>query len=87
MNENFWRNLVEMSINTEEEEMTCLECLEILDEYVDLLDAGQDPAKILPQLEQHLSVCHCCHTELEGVLVAIKAAAEPEMNDSSPSTA
>ena len=76
MENKFWRNLVEMSLNTEEEEINCMECLEILDQYVDLLDEGQDPAKVLPQLEQHLSVCHCCQVEVEAVLVALKVAAE-----------
>jgi len=76
MQENFWRNLVEMALNSEEEEIDCLECWELLDQYVDLLDAGQEPAKILPKLEQHLSVCHCCHVELEAILITLKAAAD-----------
>jgi hypothetical protein len=80
MKENFWRNLVEMSLKTEEEEITCTECWELLDQYVDLLDAGQDPAKVLPKLEQHLTVCHCCHIELKGILVALKAAVDPSAN-------
>ena len=77
MKKNFWRNLVEMSLKTEEDELSCAECFEILDQYVDLLDAGQDPANILPELENHLSVCHCCHVELEGIIIALKAAAGP----------
>jgi hypothetical protein len=76
MAENFWRKLVETSLQTDEEEMSCLECMEILDQYVDLLDAGQDPSTILPQLEHHLCVCHCCHSEFEGILTALKAAVE-----------
>ena len=77
MKENFWRNLIETSLNTEEDELDCLECFEILDQYVDLLDAGQEPSKVLPKLEHHLSVCHCCHAELNGILIALKAAADP----------
>ena len=77
METNFWRSLVEKSLNSEEDEIDCMECMEILDQYVDLLEAGQEPDKVLPQLEQHLAVCHCCHTELAGILTALKAAAEP----------
>jgi hypothetical protein len=76
MKKNFWRNLIEMSLNTEEDEIDCMECLEILDQYVDLLDAGQEPCKVLPKLEQHLSVCNCCHAELKGILIALKTAAD-----------
>lgn len=78
MKRNFWRDLVKKSLLTEEEEISCLECFEILDQYVDLLDAGQEPGRVLPELEQHLSVCHCCHAEMEGILVALKIAANPQ---------
>ena len=84
MAENFWRKLVETSLHTEEEEITCLECMEILDQYVDLLDSGLDPAQVLPQLEHHLSICHCCHTELDGIITALKVAAEESPSDDPP---
>ena len=80
MTKQFWRNLVERSLNSEEEEISCMDCFEILDQYVDLLEAGQEPSKVLPQLEQHLLVCNCCHAELEGILIALKSAANPAAN-------
>jgi len=76
MANNFWRKLVETALNTEEDEMSCIECLDMLDQYVDLLEAGQEPGKVLPQLEQHMNVCHCCHAELEGILIALKSAVD-----------
>lgn len=80
MKQNFWRNLVEKSLRSEEDEMDCMACFEVLDQYVDLLEAGQEPAKILPELEQHMSVCQCCFIEFEGILIALKAAADPSNN-------
>jgi len=74
MTQNFWRKLVQMSLQTREEEITCMECMDLLDQYVDILDAGHNPADVLPEIEQHLSVCDCCHAELEALLVAVKAA-------------
>lgn len=74
MTQNFWRRLVQMSLQTREDEITCAECMELLDCYVDVLDAGHNPADVLPEIEQHLSVCNCCHTEMEALLVAVKAA-------------
>ena len=76
MSENFWRNLVQTVLDTTENEISCDECFEVLDEYVDLLESGQDPTLVLPNIEQHLSVCHCCHTELEALITAVKLAVE-----------
>jgi len=78
MTQNFWRELVSTSLQTEEDELGCGECKDTLDQYVDLLDAGQDPALILPRLAQHLEVCHCCFTEMEALLIAIEAAVPPK---------
>lgn len=76
--ENFWRSLVQVSLQTNENEIDCHECEDTLDQYVDLLEAGEDPKKVLPKLEQHLAVCYCCHTELEALLIAVKSAVEPK---------
>ena len=81
MAENFWRKLVETSLQTDEDEISCLECMEILDQYVDLLDAGQNPSEVLPELEHHLCVCHCCHSELDGILTALRAAADAPVDE------
>ncbi len=71
----FWRNLIETSLRAEEDDIGCGECKSTLDQYVDLLDSGQDPVLILPKLAQHLELCHCCFTEMEALLTAIHAAA------------
>lgn len=78
MPEKFWRNIVDTSLKTEENEIDCAACFEMLDEYIDLLDDGEDPATILPQIEQHLAVCHCCNDELNAILTALRSAADPE---------
>lgn len=72
--ENFWKELVMMSLQTPEDEIACGECMDTLDQYVDLLESGEDPARVLPQLEEHLKVCRCCHTELSALLIAIQSA-------------
>ena len=78
MSDNFWRKLIETSLETADEEISCMECFELLDQYVDLLDEGEKPALVLPELEQHLTVCDCCHTELEALLIALRSAVETE---------
>lgn len=74
LRENFWHNLVNLALCSEEEEADCGDCEEFLDQYVDLLEAGVDPTELLPEIEQHLSMCPCCRTEMEALLVAIKTA-------------
>ncbi len=74
----FVHNLIQLSLRSKETEIGCEECENALDQYVDLLLAGEDPTQIMPVLEQHLSVCSCCHSEYEALLVAVRAAAEAE---------
>ncbi len=62
--------LIKTIFATEEGEIACSDCFEQVDQYVDLLRTGQDPATVLPQVRQHLDQCRCCHEELE-VLIAI----------------
>ncbi len=74
----FLHNLIQLSLRSKDTEIGCEECEAELDQYVDLLLAGEDPAQVMPALEQHLSVCSCCHSEYEALLVAVIAAAEGE---------
>ena len=74
----FLRNLRNVSLITEEHEIDCCECMELLDQYVDVLNGGADPAQVLPEIEQHLKLCDCCHTELEALVIAVKIAMETE---------
>ena len=78
MGDYFWRELIETSLREEEDDISCGECKETLDQYVDLLDSGQDPVPILPKLTHHLEICHCCFTEMEALLTAIRAAVPSE---------
>ncbi len=74
----FIRNLIQLSLRSKEVEIGCEECDEALDQYVDLLLAGEDPAQVMPALKQHLAVCSCCHSEYEALLVAMRSAMEDD---------
>ncbi|MEM7030183.1 MAG: hypothetical protein AAF629_11500, partial [Chloroflexota bacterium] len=76
MNTEFLRNMVDMSLKTQDDEIDCEACFEMLDQYIDLLEEGVNPAEVLPELEQHLAVCHCCEVELDAILTALKTAAD-----------
>lgn len=70
----FWRNLVALVLDTKEVEWDCEECLECLDQYVDLLESGQELKALLPEIELHLKMCPCCRGEMRALAIAIKTA-------------
>lgn len=71
-----WLSLLKSALETEEYEITCEECFEVLDMYADLILDGADPAQIMPLVKQHLNQCNCCTRELEALVVMIQEAAK-----------
>jgi len=59
--ENWLRNIHE----TQEEEISCTECFELVSPFVELEIAGQDPVAKLPLVKQHLEQCQACREEYE----------------------
>jgi anti-sigma factor RsiW len=53
-------------------EVTCDECFELLDEYVDLQVAGEDADARMPGMRAHLEGCPACgedHASLRALVV------------------
>jgi hypothetical protein len=50
---------------TENEEISCSECFDLVSHFVEVELAGQDAAAKMPQLRQHLDQCAACHEEYE----------------------
>jgi hypothetical protein len=48
-------------------EVTCEECFELLDEYVDLELAREDADRRLPGMREHLQGCPACHEDHESL--------------------
>jgi len=46
-------------------EVTCEQCFEFLDEYVDLEAAGADADRHLPGMHEHLQGCPACREDHE----------------------
>ncbi len=59
--ERWLRNIYE----TQEEEISCTECFDLMSRFVELEASGQDAAAKLPQVKQHLNQCPACRTEYE----------------------
>ena len=51
--------------NTQEEEISCSECFDLVSHYVEVELAGEDAQAKMPQLKQHLDQCAACREEYE----------------------
>lgn len=61
------KRLVQAAYLTEDEEIDCSTCLELVPIYVDRELAGRDAAREMPSLRQHLAVCAECLDEYEAL--------------------
>ncbi|MCB2179679.1 hypothetical protein KQH54_01005 [bacterium] len=64
--------LLSLSI-THNEEMTCGECYEEIDHYVEMIKDGTSPAEVMPLVEHHINLCDPCREEFVALLEALKA--------------
>jgi hypothetical protein len=58
---------------TLDEEITCGECYQEVDKFVDMLRDGKKPSEVLPLVEHHLTLCPPCKEEFEALLIALSA--------------
>ena len=59
--ERWLRNIYE----TQDEEISCTECFDLVSRFVELEASGQDAAAKMPQVKQHLNQCPACRAEYE----------------------
>jgi hypothetical protein len=59
------RRLLQKVADTDDDEISCSECFDLVPQYVDLEVAGQTSEAILPRLQQHLGQCGVCREEYE----------------------
>ena len=61
---------------TEDDEISCTECFDLVPQYVDLEVAGESPDKKVPRLRQHLDQCAACREEYEALRDLVRLEAE-----------
>jgi predicted anti-sigma-YlaC factor YlaD len=54
-------------------EVTCEQCFELLDQYVELEVAGEDADRHLPGLRAHLQGCPACREDHESLRALVEA--------------
>jgi hypothetical protein len=50
---------------TQDKEISCSECFDLVSHFVEVELAGEDAAAKMPQLKQHLNQCAACREEYE----------------------
>jgi hypothetical protein len=60
-------DLITRLLGPEGPEVTCEQCFELLDRYVDLEVAGDDPDAQLPGMRAHLDGCPACREDHESL--------------------
>jgi len=75
--------LLRLAARTQEQELSCTECFDLLPQYVDLEVAGEAPDQQLPLFRQHLEQCAVCREEYETVreLARLEAEGRPPSTD------
>ena len=52
---------------TQDQEISCTECFDLVSGFVELEVSGQDAAAKMPQVKQHLNQCQACRDEYEAL--------------------
>jgi anti-sigma factor RsiW len=68
------RDLIARLLGPGEPEVSCEECFELLDQYVDLELAGEDADSRLPGMRAHLQGCPACHEDHESLRALVAGA-------------
>jgi hypothetical protein len=53
---------------TEEEEYSCDDMYQLMDQYVEMVRRGEEPASMMQLVEHHLKMCPDCRQEVEALL-------------------
>jgi hypothetical protein len=68
------RRLIAALLGPDEPELTCEECFEQLDRYVEVAVAGADPDTAVPGMRAHLVGCPACSEDHESLLAYVRRA-------------
>jgi hypothetical protein len=78
MDEATLTRLMQILAHTREDELSCAEVADRLDQYVDCLAGRLLADDTLPLMEHHLAMCPDCHEELDMLLRAIETTTEDD---------
>jgi len=62
--------------NSNEDELSCNEVYDLLDQYAESHLRGEDAERLMPLLKEHLDICHECCDEYEALISAVEGSKE-----------
>ncbi|HLO33751.1 MAG TPA: hypothetical protein VK249_31675 [Anaerolineales bacterium] len=65
MKSNRFERWLQNIYHTQDEEISCSECFDLVSHFVDVELSGADPVVRMPKVKQHLDQCAACRTEYE----------------------
>jgi len=63
MDQNQFERWLKNIYETQEEEISCTDCFDLVSRFVELEISGQDAITRMPELKQHLDQCRACRDE------------------------
>jgi predicted anti-sigma-YlaC factor YlaD len=81
VNESPLERLLRLVGHTQDEELSCSACFELLPQYVDLEIADAAADVRLPTFRQHLEQCRACREEYETLAALARLEIDPEASD------
>lgn len=66
------KQIVYDSLASRDDEISCGECFEQLDTFVDLILANKNAEEAMPLVEDHLQRCKNCRQEFEALLSVLR---------------
>ena len=67
------KGMVYDTVTARDDEMTCPECFDQLDRFVDVMLADKNAAQAMPVVKDHLDRCIVCREEFEALLYALRS--------------
>jgi hypothetical protein len=67
MNRNRFGGWLKNIYNTQDDEISCSECFELISCFVEIELSGQDPAVKMPKVSHHIHQCAVCREEYEAL--------------------
>jgi hypothetical protein len=72
MNSSVMKNLLNKLVITEEQEISCDDVHELLDQFAEMEMRGEDVVHLMPLVQKHLELCPDCREEHEALLQALE---------------
>lgn len=67
MEQGRFKNWLRSIYETQDQEISCTECFDLVSRFVDLEIIGEDAAARMPELKQHLNQCRACREEYQAL--------------------